>query len=152
MLWCLLILLQRHPARDDGNAADRSPGGKKQAREQSRTIPSRTNVPTAGPSTRPLHVDQPLPKGKAWAKPMPSPQRAERPSAPSDNSATSNVTEIHQTLSEISRQLGEMSLRLAAMDNWLLALERQSPVMESQSPGPQWPQGTSELGDTPGNK
>ena len=114
-----------HPARDDGNAADRSPasGGKKQAREQSCTILSRTNVPTAGPSTRPLCVDQPLPKGKAWAKPMPSPQRAERPSAPSDNSATSNVTDIHQTLSEISRQLGEMSIRLSAMDNRLLALE-----------------------------
>ena len=129
----LVFAETRHPARDDGNAADRSPasGGKKQAWEQSRTTPSRMNVLMAGPSTQPLHADQPLPKGKAWAKPMPSPQRAERPSAPSDNSATSNVADIHQTLSEISRQLGEMSLQLAAMDNQLLALKRQSPVMES---------------------
>ena len=128
-----------HPARDDGNAADRSPAsrGKKQAQEQSCTTPSRTNILTAGPSTQLLYVDQPLPKGKAWAKPMPSPQRAERPSAPSNDSATSNVTDKHQTLSETSQQWGEISHRLTAMDNWLLALEQQSPVTESQSPGPQ---------------
>ena len=42
-----------HPARDDRNATDRSPGsrGKNQAWEQSCTNPSRTNVPMAGPST-----------------------------------------------------------------------------------------------------
>ena len=82
---------------------------------------------------------------------MPYPQRAERPSVSSDNSATSNVTDIHWTLSEISRQWGEMSHQLAAMDNWLLALEQQSPVTESRSLGPQWPQDMSELGDTPAN-
>ena len=114
-----------HPARDDGNAADRSPGsgGKKQAWEQSRTTPSRTNILMAGPSTRLLCVDQPLPKGQARAKPMPSLQRAKRPSVLSDNSATSNVTDIHQTLPKTSQQLGEMSHWLTAMDNQLLALE-----------------------------
>ena len=93
-----------------------------------------------------------LTQGQARAKPIPSPQRAERPSVPSDNSATSNVTDIHWTLSEISQELGEMSHRLAAMDNWLLALKQQSPVTESQSLGPQRPQETSELGDTPANR
>ena len=64
-----------------------------------------------------------LTKGKAQVKPMPSLQRAERPSVPSDNSATSNVTDIHRMLPETSQKLGEMSHRLAAMDSWLLALE-----------------------------
>ena len=49
----LVFTETHHPARDDRNAADRLPGsgGKKQAREQSHTTPSRTNVPMAGPST-----------------------------------------------------------------------------------------------------
>ena len=49
----LVFAETRHPAKNDGNATDRSPAsrGKKQAWEQSYTIPLRTNVPTAGPST-----------------------------------------------------------------------------------------------------
>ena len=60
-----------YPARDDGNATNRSPasGGKKQAWEQSHTIPLRTNVLTQVPVHDHCVWTSPYPRAKHGLSP-----------------------------------------------------------------------------------